>query len=121
MHSLTELNQPMSCKTATVTGTVVSLVGFGFTETDVDRAKRAYIYVHDNLLMVKWAQDHPEQAPTAYRENGVAVVPAPVPASNDGHGIAAGQEREVIGSQALRNLRLKSPGGSSVVTITLEG
>lgn len=116
--------QPEATKTAAILTVPKSLVDFGFDAAMVERSSRAFIYVHNQGLIVKWAQDYPRVQPTqeadvsGYRMH--VVEPPPTPAANDGHGIAAGQEREVIGRRQLQLLRMVSTGATSTVTITLE-
>lgn len=117
--------QPEACKTGTITaGAQVSLVTFGFDAVMVERSTRAFIYAHNSKLMCKWAQDYPRVQPTAeedhsgYRAHVVEAPPTVTSAS--GHGIEAGQEREIIGSRQLQLLRIIAATGDTVVTITLE-
>lgn len=116
---------PEACLTGTITtAAVVSLVDFGFDAAMVARSRYAAIYVHNSKILVKWAQDYPRVAPTVevdYDGNKVKTEAAPVPATNDGHGIGAETERVVLGKQALWNLRMIATGSNATVTITLEG
>lgn len=122
--NLNAASQPEACLSGTVLLSPVSLVEFGFDAEMVERSQRAYIYVHSSEVVVKWAQDYPRVQPTeeadvsGYRRH--IVEPAPVPAVNDGHGVGAQQEREIIGQRQIQNLRMMSPAGGSLVTITLE-
>lgn len=126
-ESLTDMHRPAGCKTGFITTSPTSLLSFGFTADMIGSCLRAFIYVHAEGILVKWAQDVPRVKPTteSSTNSGGTVVPnenPPVVAIADGHGIPAGAEREIDGRRQLHLLRMISATANSAkVTITLEG
>lgn len=88
--------------TATVAGTALTLVTFGFTAEQIGRAKRAYITVRTAAISVTWV-------------SGVTA------AASDGILFPAGGTYEVEGPTNLQNLSMiRDTGTSASVTIILE-
>jgi hypothetical protein len=88
--------------TATVAGTALTLVTFGFTEAQVNRSKRAYITVRTAAISVTWV-------------NGVTA------AASDGICFPAGGTYEIEGPKNLQNLSMiRDTATSASVTIILE-
>jgi hypothetical protein len=89
--------------TATVAGTALTLITFGFTAAQVNAAKRAYITVRTGAISVTWV-------------SGVTAVAA------DGICFPAGGTYEVEGPKNLQNLSMiRDTATSATVTIILEG
>ena len=89
---------------ATVADTALSLVDFGFTQAEVDRASRVRVFVNTNAIRLNWTGTAPTTSSGALLDTATGVP-----------------EWQLLGDRNIRNLQLvRNSTTSAEVFIILE-